>query len=408
MIHKAGGFAGKRCTFGDMSITVFASAFREAIENTQLIKLHLSAYRGPEMDLKAIIARVILLKNVPAVQFTYRYKTRDIIRNAGTGEAPALVSSWLQAGHFEQAQLFSQKKHLHLELRNLNEPKLHQKKVTGTELPDLEHDRRKQRVLNAATSTWLENLGLAGPDGVIFKNAQDKYRQIQHFATLLEPEISAQNGLGSITAFDMGSGKGYLTFAVYELLKKHYRKVSMTGVEMRGELAAFCNEQATGAGLEGLKFVEGSIDSHLPAACDLLMALHACDTATDDALWAGIQAGARWIVAAPCCHKEVRREMEGKNHGKLAPVSRFGIFLEREAEMVTDAIRTLILEYFGYRVKVLEFVSDAHTPKNVLLLATKENVSEAARAETLTNLRDLKAQFGINSQKLEQLAGLNP
>jgi hypothetical protein len=149
-------------------------------------------------------------------------------------------------------------------------------------------------------------------------------------------------------------------------------KIKVTGVEMRPDLVRLCNGIARDSNLANLEFVDGTIQKYDATGANILIALHACDTATDDAILKGISAGASLIVVAPCCHKQIRREMEsGKKQNELEILTRHGIFMERQAEMVTDSLRALILEYFGYSVKVFEFVGGEHTPKNVMIAATK-------------------------------------
>jgi hypothetical protein len=389
-----------------MSITLLISAFRQALENGTLVKLHLAGYRGPEDDLQSVLVRSVFLKDGPAAQFTYRHRKKDITKNTGPGEAPVIAAGWLNAGHFSQALLFTTKEDLHLDLQQLDKPRLYRKPPSTRQKPDDAHNRAKNRAVSASKKGWMQALGLVDEKGDVIKSAADKYRQINHFIAQVEPAFASLPSGSPVSVYDMGSGKGYLTFGLFEVLKKRFEDVSVTGIEAREDLVQLCNEVAATSGMQGLTFETGTIEDHAPGAVDMLVALHACDTATDDALWAGIQAGAAVIVAAPCCHKQVRREMEGKKHGVFAPVSRYGVFLEREAEMLTDALRALLLEYHGYTVKVLEFVSDAHTPKNVLLLATKKPVSDARKTEILDEIRGLKQTFGIGSQALEAKAGL--
>ncbi len=178
----------------------------------------------------------------------------------------------------------------------------------------------------------------------------------------------------------MGAGKGYLTFAVADYLANTLHSEAETvGVELRPDMVQLCNATAGKAGLGHLSFAEGSIDGYDSAGTSVLIALHACDTATDDAIAKGIAADAELIVVAPCCHKQIRREIETANAPTpLDYLLRHGIFVERQAEMVTDGIRALILEYFGYSTKVFEFISDQHTPKNVLIVGQRTGASASA------------------------------
>ena len=152
--------------------------------------------------------------------------------------------------------------------------------------------------------------------------------------------------------------------------------------------------------LKGMEFVESSIEAFHPEKLDVLIALHACNTATDDAIASGIKAGAKLIVCAPCCHKQIRQEMEAS--GKTDMITRYGIFLERQAVMITDTIRALILEYFGYKTQVMEFIEMEHTPKNVLLVGRKSEKPVDKQA-ILEEINALKQRFGIKKHYLETL-----
>jgi hypothetical protein len=158
----------------------------------------------------------------------------------------------------------------------------------------------------------------------------------------------------------MGSGKGYLTFAAYDYFSNvRGLEVVMTGVEAKPELVELCNQVAVSGGFEGLNFVGGSIEDFDVREVGILIALHACDTATDDALFKGIAANAAIIVAAPCCHKEIRRQI--KPPGVLHDILKHGTMLEREAETVTDGLRAMLLERSGYSTRIFEFVPTEHT-----------------------------------------------
>nr|MCR5014623.1 SAM-dependent methyltransferase [Bacteroidales bacterium] len=209
---------------------------------------------------------------------------------------------------------------------------------------------------------------------------------------------------GTVHIADMGAGKGYLTFALHELLtQKMNLEVDIKGVEIRPDLVLKTNEIIKTDELKGLEFVESSIQDYHPERLDVLIALHACNTATDDAIASGIKAGAELIVCAPCCHKQIRQEME--RSGRLNAITRYGIFLERQAVMITDTIRSLILEYFGYKTQVMEFIEMEHTPKNVLLVGRK-TAKEPDKAEIARQIGDLKSQYGIETHYLEQALGL--
>jgi hypothetical protein len=197
----------------------------------------------------------------------------------------------------------------------------------------------------------------------------------------------------------MGCGKGYLTFALHDHLRRTLaRPVRVTGVEQRPELAEAANRVAAAHAMDGLQFVTGTIGSTVVTSADIVVALHACDTATDDALAKGVQAGARLIVAAPCCHREVARTMAAPE--PLKDALRHGILFQREAEFVTDALRAALLEAAGYEARVLEFISPEHTSKNLMISAVRRGVPSSSAAHRAAALA---AFYGVTSQRLAQL-----
>lgn len=271
--------------------------------------------------------------------------------------------------------------------------------------------RKKKRLIAADGKQWLNDLDITDANGVVYKNAQDKFRQINKYVEILDGLIRnmpAQQEGQRLEIADMGSGKGYLTFALYDHLRHALKRdAAITGVEYRPDLVALCNKIAASSGFETLRFVEGSIARYEAGAIDILIALHACDTATDDAIAKGINAGAGLIVVAPCCHKQIRGEIEAhKKAGALDFLLRHGIFLEREAEMVTDGIRALILEYFGYTTKVFEFIGGEHTAKNVMITATRNPKARRKDPAVLDKIRAAKDFFGIGRHYLEDVTGL--
>jgi tRNA1(Val) A37 N6-methylase TrmN6 len=200
---------------------------------------------------------------------------------------------------------------------------------------------------------------------------------------------------------DMGSGKGYLTFALYDYLQNQLNlKVSVTGVELRAELVDLCNAIRTDCGFDNLTFVSKDINDFSSSEIDVIIALHACDTATDLAIYKGVKADAELIVCAPCCHKQVRKDM-GSNSDFRA-ITKHGIFEERQAEILTDALRSLLMEREGYATKAFEFISNEHTRKNLMLVGRRlKKSSDTSKIDR--DIKKLKDAFLIKKQELEDL-----
>ena len=294
---------------------------------------------------------------------------------------------------------------------------------------------------------WLKDLGLLNAEGKIAKGMERKWRQVEKFletfdallresgllncvngpfkndeirretraaerGVLTERTMSEQRSAEredhvfqgpDISVHDMGSGMGYLTFALYAHLERVAPgRARVLGVETRPDLVKSCKKAARENGMDRLRFEEGSIGEKDFGAMDVLVALHACDTATDDALAAAVKKGAKVILSVPCCHKQLRPQL--KCEGGWGEVMKFGILADRQAEMATDAIRALLLSAHGYRTNVAEFISAEHTAKNVLITGVFKGPNPR-KAETLAQVSEVKLRFGIKEQKLEKLLG---
>jgi SAM-dependent methyltransferase len=380
-------------------IEEFVGAVRAAFADGSLTKLKLGGYHGGEAELKSAEARKVSIKAGERLSFVFRYKTRDITKNLILDEAAELLGSGL-ASEWRSARLEATGFDLQFE-RQGDKQRLKRTEVAGRAPAEASHDRAKNRALAATRKPWLQALGITGRDGTVRNDAQDKFRQINKMVEIFAPLIQSLKA-EKPRIVDMGAGKGYLDFALADHLGS---KVELVGVELRPALVDDGNRLAQESGFADLRFVPGSILDYDASEADAVIALHACDTATDDAIFQGIKAGAELIAVAPCCHKQIRRQIEaGKPADDLDFLLRHGTFLEKQAEMVTDGLRALLLEASGYRTKVFEFVSDAHTPKNNLIVAQKGGAG--SRQGALDKIAAVKTLFGIDKHYLEGLLGL--
>mgnify|MGYP006158457117 CR=1 FL=1 len=202
-------------------------------------------------------------------------------------------------------------------------------------------------------------------------------------------------------AVDFGSGKGYLTFALHDYLSHSLGlDARVRGVELREDMVNLCNAAAAKLEQPGLLFQHGDVRTYAPEQIDIMIALHACDVATDYALHLGIRSGAAIIMCSPCCHKQIRLQIQSP--ALLKPMLQYGLHLGQQAEMVTDSLRALFLEACGYETKVFEFISLDHTNKNKMILAVKRAKATSSE-EVVRQIRDIKAFYGIQEQCLEQL-----
>jgi hypothetical protein len=382
----------------------FIDELRRSLAANKFVKLTLSNYKGTEPHLQKVAVRLIETKKGRRLFFQYRYDTRDISKNYGVTEGVRMIRDLVTTG-FRSGHLFTTSKDLQLTVG-----KRSSRLITGK--PTIEkatatvHDREKTTLVDP-NAFYLKALGITTDNGEIRAQQQNKWRQINKYVEILASlyDKSSLKDRTELSIVDMGSGKGYLTFAAYDYFANgRGLQVAMTGVETRMELVDLCNQIAAAAGFEGLKFVNGTIERFEPGKVDILIALHACDTATDDALFKGITAGAELIVAAPCCHKEIRPQMSAPEF--LKGVLKHGVMSERTAETVTDGLRALLLEENGYRTKVFEFVSSEHTPKNNMITA----VRDGGRPHTLEftkQIDELLDAFSISHQRLHSLLKKN-
>ena len=390
------------------AIKNFLKYLQDSVTDNNFIKASFGDYKGPEAGLKNLYIKKVTVKRQEKLSFLYRYQTKDITKNYFCDEAMTELSTLVTEQGFRHGQLFTLEQDAQIFfvkgkfVLKTEEPTLH-------ELLSLEHDKQKNRKIEAHGKTYLHQLGITDAEGRVSKNAQDKYRQINHYIEILSSLLNNLPERAQTHIVDMGAGKGYLTFALYDYLNTVLHKsAQVTGVEFRKELVELCNGIAQKSGFDGLHFEEGTIESYTPInEINVLIALHACDTATDEAIYQGIKAAADLIVVAPCCHKQIRREIEkDKVRNELDFLTKHGIFLERQAEMVTDGLRALILEYHGYETKVFEFISDAHTPKNVLIVGEKRTKGTPDQAAILEEIETSKKYFGIGYHHLEVLLGM--
>jgi hypothetical protein len=378
----------------------FIEKLRTALQDRAFVKLTLSEPHGPDETLQNVYGRLVDLRAGSHVQLVYRHTRKDVTKNVPLAEAADLVGD-LIGNSFRRGYLFTTAGDW--QWHGPAEGTLKAKRASFTAAPAPSHDRPKHKAVTNAR--WLTLLGVTAPDGTARPGMADKLRQIERYVEILGHLVASGplRDAQSVSLADLGAGKGYLTFAAYDYFRSRGCEVKMTGVESRLELVEATNRVARDCECEGLNFVHGEIAGYQPVgSLDALIALHACDTATDDALALGVRSGAQLIVAAPCCHREVRPQINPPE--VLSPVLRHGILLEREAEVITDAIRALLLEMHGYSARVFEFISPEHTGKN-LMIAADRLPSPRDPAPLRAQLHALLTLYGIRTQRLAHLLG---
>ncbi len=382
----------------------FAERLLSSLQDGTFVRL---IFSGPvkegDDDAEKVLGRLVELKGGPHLSLTYRHATHDVTKNLPVSEAASWAKEQIGT-HFRSALLNTTKRDIQLFAPESGSAKLTTHKPSSTAAPSRTHDQPRQSILDNSANDWLGGLGVVNERGQVRPLMGDKYAQINHYLdifTHLAKDCGWAESRENLTIVDMGCGKGYLTFGLWHLFARVWKRpVRVLGVEARAELVNAAKGLGRKIGADGLEFVAGTIESVVLPKIDALIALHACDTATDDAIRRGIKLGAKLIIVAPCCHKEVRPQM-GRPE-PLAPVLEHGLMAERMAEWSTDGLRALFLEWAGYQTKMIEFVSTEHTPKNLMITAVRRGEPFPVRAAR-ERIDQFKEFFGIKHHALDSL-----
>ncbi len=278
---------------------------------------------------------------------------------------------------------------------------------------NLSHDKKKDRLLDAS-DPFLREVGIADAKGVIKPSRQDKYKQVEEFLRLLSPALNAAIDAGQIhkpTAdnplriTDLGCGHAYLTFAAHQFLMNSGIPVVVTGIDIRPDSRDRNNAIAEKLGItQTISFKAEEISKTTSDSADIAIALHACDTATDDAIAWAVNGGAKLLLIAPCCHHDIQKQIDAAPE-PWGALTKFGLMKERLGDLLTDSLRAQLLRLVGYRVEVIEFIGGEHTPRNLMIRAVKTD----AKPEQLDIDRylEITAQWGVKPALEKKLSTLN-
>jgi hypothetical protein len=382
---------------------------RLALAGGQFGKLLLSGpVGGSEDDVERLTVRLVELRGEPALSFLWRHRTKDVTKNHAL-EAGLAEIAMLLGARFRNAHLHTATEEVQFAVSRKGRETLRVTRVDSADAPPpAAHDKAQQRPLDMARPVWsaLGLTHLVKGEAALVPAMARKWKQINRFVEILSSAVEEAGLQGPVRVADFGSGKGYLTFAVHDWLQSHGLQPRVTGIELRDDMVKLCTAIVENEGLAGLRFDQGDVRTQAVQPLDVMIALHACDIATDHALHVGLQAGAKVIMSSPCCHKELRPQMTLP--AVLRPMLQHGIHLGQEAEMVTDSLRALLLESQGYRTQVFEFIALEHTSKNKMILAVKAQgpaaeALAARRPELLAQVAEIKRFYGLREQRLEQL-----
>lgn len=333
--------------------------------------------------LKKVKVRPILKKDVLLFQCESYKNNQAFHENYEAEQAVAALSEYME--QFKQMQLETKQYRYTVLVSKKGKVTIQKKQQAGcVKEVDLSHNRSKKYILQEGVKVpFLQDLGVMTSEGQIVRTKFDKFRQINRFLEFVEDILPQLNKEKEVTILDFGCGKSYLTFAMYYYLHelKNY-DVRIIGLDLKKDVIKHCNELSEKYGYEKLKFLEGNIADYTGVdEVDMVVTLHACDTATDFALDKAVGWNAKVILSVPCC----QHELNGQMHSEvLEPLFKYGLIKERMAALITDAMRAEYLESRGYDAQILEFIDMEHTPKNILIRAVKtgkkKNNGEAIKA----------------------------
>jgi len=349
--------------------------------------------------------RPIMLKQHLVFQVTEYVGQKVLHKNLGASEVLELLPEWFE-GAFQQAEIKHALFSANILISKKGTVTVKKKKLAAVDAQNAvsnvkEHNRKKNYIIEeGCKAPFLLDLGIVTPEGKVVSSKYDKFRQINKFLEFIERVLPAlkevyEKEKREIRIIDFGCGKSYLTFAMYYYLKEmNGYPVRITGLDLKADVIKHCNEMKNAYGYDGLEFLQGDIAGYEgEAQADMVVTLHACDTATDYALYKAVAWNAKVILSVPCCQHEVNAQIHSKEFEVLL---KHGLIKERISALLTDAIRAQALEDSGYKVDVLEFIDMEHTPKNILIRAVKRDKNKKPEQEGSEKCRDMMKLFNID------------
>ncbi len=345
------------------------------------INFQVSEYKG-EKVFHSNLSKAGLLIKLPD-WFEGLFKQAEI--KSRTGQVNILISKKGKATILKKAV----KKQAAIQAENGAEP------LSEASAAVYSHNRRKDYILEEGKALpFLVDLGVMTAEGMVVKAKMDKFRQINRFLEYIEDILPNLDKDKELTILDFGCGKSYLTFAMYYYLKlqKGYQ-INVVGLDLKADVITHCNTLSLKYGYDKLMFLQGDIASYTGTdQVDMVVTLHACDTATDHALSKAVDWGAKVILSVPCCQHELNGQLQNE---LLQPILKYGIIKERMSALITDALRAELLETKGYRVQLLEFIDMEHTPKNILIRAVKRE-RQRNLEEKETKIKECMEFLGVS------------
>ena len=359
-------------------MTQLENMFNDIFEGNELIRMVFSDRRRKSIEYRKVMIRPVKVNESISYQAEYTYEKKVTHQNLQADDA-ALLAEKLVTEDFKQINIFTLSEDIQILASKPAKPRITTKPATKG-MPSLEHNREKKRIIpEGVPCDFLIRLGVMEPDGKIVQKHYSKYRQINRYLEVVAESSAGLPSDRTLKIVDFGCGKAYLTFALYYyFVKLHNRKVEIIGLDLKDDVIRFCNKVATDLHYDGLKFLRGDISKYTGDSADMVVTLHACDTATDYALMNAVSWNTKVILSVPCCQHELFSQIDNDIHN---PMLKYGILKDRLTEYLTDGLRGLKLEAAGYDVAMVEFTSLEHTARNIMIKAVKPAKPNPARAE---------------------------
>ena len=367
-------------------------AIKEIVEQ-EIVKIVISNKKDKDEKYNKI---VILLKETPKKKYYQieKYTDKQVFhKNIELNMLEETILELMES-KYKQLSAWSVNMNFDLKISKKNEVFLGKKKSDNSNITIKGHNKEKNYILKEGTIIQpLIDLGVFTKDGKVVNSQYDKYKQINRFIEIIDDEVK-KNKFEELTVLDFGCGKSYLTFVLYYYFTEIKKiNVKMIGLDLKADVIKKCNDIAKKYNYKNLSFELGDINGFkYNNKVDMVITLHACDTATDYALYNAIKWNTKMIFSVPCCQHEFNSQMKPEN---LPILSKYGIVKERVSALMTDAVRANLLESVGYKTQLLEFIDIAHSPKNILIRASKSNISSEKKEKALKEVNDLIREFNF-------------
>ena len=370
-----------------------AQLMQKVINEENIIKATLSGVqKKSEKTFNKVTIKKVIIQNEEKHQFEYFYDKNVEHKNLNNDDAISEMSGLIET-YFKQAVINTVNADYQILVSKKGVPKI-LKKAATRKFEEPTHNKKKNYILNEGEKTpFLIELGIMTAQGKIVNAKYDKFKQINRYLELVSDCIPYLDKNQTIRIIDFGCGKAYLTFALYDylVLKMGYN-VEIVGLDLKENVIKFCSDLAQKLNFTDLRFQQGDIKGFDEFKdVDMVISLHACNTATDEALAKAVNWGAKVILAVPCCQHELLKKIKNE---KMIPMMKYGIIKEKLSSLITDSLRANVLEIMGYRTQVLEFIDMEHTPKNIMIRAFFDNNQNITKA--VSEYHEFKKQWEIS------------